>query len=141
MNEDSPIRSRIRLEDQLLNSRTTIFLATNGLWIAAVGLSKEIPLRVAIAALSIVVSVIWVVCGLQSRNVIRELTKRNLNESSEDEKIVRESLWKPSWYTSPTDLLAIVLPRLFLLIWIFLIVWMFVCLLSGEVGPSENTKQ
>jgi hypothetical protein len=65
------LRKRIEVEDELLNSRTTILLGTNGLWAAAVGISGDSPLRMGIPILGILLSIIWLMCSLQSWKVSR----------------------------------------------------------------------
>lgn len=81
MSEDAltdKMRKRIEYEDQLFNSRTTIFLATNGLWAAAVGVSSVLPLQIGIGILGVLVSIMWVMCSWQSWKVIRALTRKRL---------------------------------------------------------------
>jgi ABC-type amino acid transport system permease subunit len=81
MSEDvlaDEIRKRIQVEDELLNSRTTIFLATNGLWAAAAGISTTFHLQIGIGILGVLVSTMWVMCSWQSWKVIRSLTRKYL---------------------------------------------------------------
>ena len=81
MSEDAltdKMRKRIEYEDELFNSRTTIFLATNGLWAAAVGVSEAPYLQIGIGILGVLVSIMWVMCSWQSWKVIRALTRKRL---------------------------------------------------------------
>jgi hypothetical protein len=134
MSEDAladKIRKRIEYEDELFNSRTTIFLATNGLWAAAVGVSSALPLQVGIGVLGVLVSIMWVMCSWQSSNVIKALTKKRLGllkGQTEDqaeyqvEKIVQDALWSLRY--RPTSILAKWLPVLFLSIWVIFLGWL-----------------
>ena len=126
MNLDkSETRRRIEVEDSLLISRTTIFLATNGLLFAAIGIGDYGPLRFGMALIGAIVSVVWFISGRQSRNVIKALTKTYLNAEPDDpiDGIVRKALWKPGW-RSPTDVLGWELPLLFILAWVGLLGWL-----------------
>jgi len=115
---------RIEIEDELLNSRTTILLGTNGLWAAAVGIGGDSPLRMGIGILGILLSIIWLMCSLQSWKVIKALTARyhRLLDPSDDpndevEQIVQDHLAGQKW-RRPTSILAQWLPILFLSVWV-----------------------
>jgi hypothetical protein len=130
--EAKSIRARIEIEDNLLNSRTNIFLAINALWVAAVGIGGNVILQRGIVVLGIVVCLMWAISSLQSLFVIRGLTIAYLTLStSESEKIVQFELSKPAWEwlkwrplkwlrksLRPTNVLAAWLPLLFLLAWL-----------------------
>ena len=69
------IRSRIQIEDSLLNARTSIFLITNGLLLASLGAaSGSEPLKTFLTLLGLAISVPWAMCSWQSWKVIRRLT-------------------------------------------------------------------
>ena len=134
MSEDAlidKIRKRIEYEDELFNSRTTIFLATNGLWAAAVGVSSVLPLQIGIGILGVLVSIMWVMCSWQSWKVIRALTRKRLKLLKDQaeyqaeyqvEEIVQDALWRPRY--RPTNILAKWLPILFLSIWVIFLGWL-----------------
>jgi hypothetical protein len=134
MSEDAlidKIRKRIEYEDELFNSRTTIFLATNGLWAAAVGVSSVLPLQIGIGILGVLVSIMWVMCSWQSWKVIRALTRNRLKLLKDQieyqaeyqvEEIVQDALWRPGY--RPTNILAKWLPILFLSIWVIFLGWL-----------------
>lgn len=132
------IRKRIEIEDSLLNNRTTIFLATNGLWVAVVGIGSDAAIRLGIVVLGVLVSTMWVMCSWQSWRAISELTKEYLATAStnkievimEMEAIMKRSLWKPGW-KRPTDILARWLPILFLIAWAVALPWLIVRLWRG----------
>ena len=135
--DQTALRSRIEVENSLLNSRTTIFLATNGLWLAVFSAKALGNLNTAIAVVGLVVSIVWFICGRQSRNVIAALTKEHLDKFPDDpiEKLVRDALWRPGW-RSPTDLLGWELPLAFIATWFLFFFWeifSFLCL-SGRLG-------
>jgi hypothetical protein len=120
-------RKRIELEDELLNSRTTIFLATNGLWAAAVGISNDPYLMLGMGTLGILVSTMWLMCAWQSWRVIRALTIQHRKHSHDEvDEVVGEALW--CHLCRPTNILAQWLPGLFLAAWIVFLAWR-VCLL------------
>lgn len=122
------LRQRIETEDELLNTRTTIFLATNGLWAASVGVSTAQTLQVGIALLGIAVTVLWMISSWQSYCVVRALTIRYLKELDAAphtrkviEDVVQGELRK--WgHWRPSDIMAKWLPRSFLAIWLALLV-------------------
>ena len=116
------LRRRIEIEDPLLNSRTTIFLATNGLWLAAIRVGELDDLKTSITLVGIFLSVVWFICGRQSRNVIAALTKEYCSEFPDDpvEIIVRNALWRPGW-KSPTDMFGWELPLVFIVVWIVIL--------------------
>ncbi len=133
LNQDD-LRRRIKTENTLLNSRTTIFLATNGLWLAAMGWHDLGQLRWLIAPTGLTLSVVWFICGRQSRNVINGLTGLYLTSFPDDpiEKMVRDALWSHGW-RSPTDLLGWELPLAFTSCWSILLGWLAVPLFKGRL--------
>lgn len=54
--EAQEFRERIVREDDLLDSRTTLFLVTNGLLLTAIGLSKDNPIQILISVLGCIVT-------------------------------------------------------------------------------------
>ena len=126
------LRKRIEVEDELLNSRTTILLGTNGLWAAAVGIGNEGSLNIGIGILGLLLSIIWLMCSLQSWKVIKALTIRyhklldpSNDRNDEVEQIVQDYLARQKW-RRPTNILAQWLPILFLSVWIIF--------LGGSIG-------
>lgn len=118
------LRQRINSEDALLNSRATIFLATNALWMAAIGVGGLEDLKLLIILTGLALSAAWFICGRQSRNVIAALTETCQKKCADDpvEKIVRDALWKPGW-KSPTDLIGWEIPCLFVVAWLIFLVF------------------
>jgi len=57
------IRNRIRYEDNLQNSRTSIFLVTNGLLLTAVGVSNNFVFKIVLTILGGLVTVFWWMCS------------------------------------------------------------------------------
>ena len=132
-------RRRLEVEDSLLNSRTTIFLATNSLWFAAVGFGNYGSLHFGMAVIGVLVSGTWFICGRQSRNVIKALTIEYLHAFPDDpiEVIVRNALWKPGC-RSPTDLLGWELPLLFIMAWAGLLGGLLVaCGAGGDMNRCD----
>jgi len=124
------LRRRIEYEDGLLNTRTTIFIATNGLLLAAIGLGATGVLSYAISGLGLFVSVMWFLCGRRSLNILRKLTKEYLGQGRSDvedgdtlakiEKIVQDALGSHGW-RRPTALIARGLPIVFLAGWMVIV--------------------
>jgi len=123
----SELRRRIEIEDELLNSRTTIFLGINGLWAAVVGVSDERGIQTGVAILGIIVTCMWLTCSVQSWQILRRLTKTylqsaKLGEGQSVEKIVHDVLRRYRHFR-PTNILAVWLPGLFLLVWCGLLLY------------------
>jgi len=120
--EASEFRQRIMREDDLFNTRTTVFLITNGLLMTAVGISDDFAIRLLISILGTIVTISWMIFSWQNWNVIRQLTIEYRKHHSENyiESIVQKALFKPGW-KRPTDLIAKPLPIMFLITWIVLL--------------------
>ena len=118
-------RERIILEDNLLISRTTIFLVTNGILLTAVSIANDPIVGILIAILGLVITVFWFICSWQNWKVIKNLTIKNLkaNKNAPDpvEEVVQKSLCKHGW-RRPTDIIAKPLPAVFLVIWTAIII-------------------
>jgi hypothetical protein len=118
------IRQRIEVEDALLNNRTTIFLAMNGLWAASVGLGQDSSFRIGVGVLGVVVSLLWWICAWQSQRVIAALT-REILVSTRLEELVQAKLKRFRWlWLRPTDILAWWLPWIFIVAWSILLIWL-----------------
>ena len=116
-------RKRIMREDDMLQSRTSVFLITNGLLLATFGISDDTLIRSIISLLGIIVTVSWALTSWQNWRVIKDLTidyrmKHNRNYI---ENIVQNAMFKPGW-RRPTDLIAKLLPFTFLTTWLILLV-------------------
>lgn len=120
--EASEFRQRIIREDDLFNTRTTVFLITNGLFITSVGISEHLAIRLLISILGIIVTISWMIFSWQNLNVIRQLTieYRKCHPENYIENIVQKALFKPGW-KRPTELIAKPLPIMFLVTWIILL--------------------
>ena len=125
------VRKRIDAEDNLLNARTANFLVSNGLLITALGIANS-PiggpdnngdlLGIVLTLLGLSVSIVWVLCSFQSWRVIRNLWSTiRPEERSDVDKIVEKALFSPGW-RRPTNLLALLLPVLFIGSWAVLFV-------------------
>ena len=115
----SAIRKRIKIEDALLNARTEWFILPNGIMIAAFSLAHNTPyLGDLVMIFGFLTSIVWFVCLRQSWKVIKALTISLHNPSLKPvEKIVQHALGKPGLWR-PTDLVARVLPGMFIVFWI-----------------------
>jgi hypothetical protein len=124
-------RERIVREDDLLNSRTVLFLVTNGLLLTAVGLGGDPLVRILICILGSIITIAWLMTSYQNWRVIWALTRSYRKHWASDhfEDIVQGALFKPGW-KRPTALIAIAIP------WVFQIVW--ICILALSVWRFLN---
>jgi len=113
------LRHRIEREDELLNARTGIFLVVNGLTAVAVGIDQRFASRLLVAIVSALINVLWLVCSLKSRQVLKALTVHLLKRFPEHpvERIVQTALGS-SHCIRPTTILSIYLPGLVALGWL-----------------------
>jgi len=140
-------RARIKIEDNLLNTRMNIFITLSALWLVVVSFIKDgttdFNVTLPFILIGIVINIIWLICSYQSRRIISYLTnivvtklgkieeneikKRNAKEKSVFynkrfvEKTVQYALPNYIFQTRPTDLLSIWLPFLILNGWGFLV--------------------
>lgn len=116
-------RRRIVREDDLLNSRTTLFLVTSGLLLTAVGLGEDELIKISVSTLGIIVTTGWLMTSLQNWSVIANLTREYRKHHAGDyiERIVQDSLLPPGW-RRPTYIIAIILPMVFLITWMFIMI-------------------
>ncbi len=112
------IQNRINAEDSLLNSRTTIFLLTNGFLLAILGVESYGLLRLAFCFLGIFVTGIWFLIGWQSYRILREFHNERANRfpDSIEVNVSKKALFS---HIRITDCLAFWLPLIFMAIWIF----------------------
>lgn len=120
--EAGEFRQRIIREDDVLYTRTMVFLVTNGLLMAAAGISNDFAFRLVICILGIMVTISWMILSWQNWNVIRQLTIEYRKHYSENhiENVVQNAMLKPGW-RRPTDLIAKPIPIMFLITWIALL--------------------
>ena len=104
------IRDRIDKEDGLLNSRTTIFLATNALLITATQISKNDPKTcMGIILFGLIVTFFWSLCSIQCWRVLNNLFEiYRTCEDTIDENILKALCPQ---YFRPNFLLGFWLPR------------------------------
>ncbi len=112
------IQNRINAEDSLLNSRTTIFLLTNGFLLAILGVESYGLLRLAFCFLGIFVTGIWFLIGWQSYRILREFHKERANRfpDSIEVSVSKKALFRP---IQINNYLAFWLPLIFMATWIF----------------------
>jgi hypothetical protein len=79
--------------------------------------SRLRPFKAFLTLLGLAISIPWAMCSWQSWKVIGRLTQASaLFTDDEVEKMVQSVLFRPGW-KRPTDLLAILLPRVFMVAW------------------------
>lgn len=123
------IQNRINAEDSLLHSRTTIFLLTNGLLLATLGIESYGRFRLVFCILGILVSVVWTLVGWQSWRIIREfhIEREERFPDAIEVQVSKKALPKHSLIRI-TDLLSRCLP------WIFIIIWIISSALIFSIG-------
>jgi hypothetical protein len=126
MNESATyeqLRHRIEQEDELLNARTNIFLVMNGLAAVAVGIDSRSGGRLLVCIITCFINILWLLCALQSRQVLKYVTKDMLRcfPNHPVERIVQDALGDHHWMR-PTTILAIYIPGLVTIGWIVAIV-------------------
>lgn len=67
---------RLKYEDQLLNSRTSIVLMLNGLGAVAAGLGLPIGGCLSIATVIMLIDILWIICARDALYFIGKLTKK-----------------------------------------------------------------
>jgi uncharacterized membrane protein len=113
------LRERVKDEDQLLISRTSIVLTLNGLMAIATGISLPDYVRLTTAIVIILINVFWIVCALDAQNFIHSLIGK-ISESNcvpIDEK-VRNETQKNRFRIGSTWFISFIVPLLLLLCWI-----------------------
>ena len=119
--DPAALQARIDAEDALLNTRTQIFLVPLSVLVGALGVAGTVSLKLCVSVLGLLVTVFWIMCSLQSWQVIKRLTVAKLtNENNGDgdapvEKTAQEALWRVG--LRPTDVLAVMMPGVFLAVW------------------------
>jgi len=117
------LRHRIEREDELLNARIGIFLVVNGLSAVAMGTGCRLLGQVLLAAVSLSVNALWLVCSCKSRKVLKALAVDLLTRypAHPVEKIVQEALGKCQ-LLRPTTILACHLPLIVTVSWLIALV-------------------
>jgi len=119
LHDPGAYRSRVEYEDQLLNSRSSIFLVVNGLGAVAVGLAPAVAAKLAITIVVVLINLLWVICVYQSFRFIRALSMRYRDLVPEDPiETLREETLGPRYWIRPTNILGIYIPVLVLVSWL-----------------------
>ncbi len=114
------LRERWDKEDNLLLSRTGIFLTVNSILCAGAQLQQEVGFRSGVAIFSIIISLLWLTTSWHSCNLIMELYRKCKTIMPGDlEEIygIRPVLFRP------TASLGIVLPCIVISGWIVYAGW------------------
>jgi hypothetical protein len=120
------IQSRIDAEDSLLHSRTTIFLLTNGLLLATLGIETYGLFRLMFCFLGILVTIVWILVGWQCWRKICELHREH-GKSFPDaiEVEISQRAAQVHSLIRITPLLGRWLPLIFLIAWILSSILLF----------------
>jgi len=114
------IRKRWDKEDDLLLSRTGIFLTANSILLAASQLNDDFKLRIGITILSLLISILWLTTSWHSFNIIAMLFKRCKDKMPNVEKELYHI--KPLWFR-PNTVFCKLLPSLVILGWLVYLYW------------------
>jgi len=128
--EVKDIRNRMKYEDGLLNTRTTLVLTFNGLMAIAAGVAESFLFWIVIVIL--IFDVFWFICSIEAYLFIKRL--ENILEMTPREQLPREEqehidfvnnfiLTRMEIRFGPTVVIGIVMPLLLLLGWIGGIIW------------------
>ena len=117
------IRERIKVEDNLFNSRPTIFLAINGIWVSAAGINSQADLPIVFNLLGLAFSILWFICSMQSWRIIKKLNEDYIKSNNINplENIVDNCLCKIKWLR-PTEIIGLWLPISFIIAWFWVII-------------------
>lgn len=114
------LRERWDKEDNLLLSRTGIFLTVNSILCAGAQLQQEVGFRTGVAVFSIVISILWLTTSWHSYNVIKKLylkCKTIMPGDLGDVYAIKPVLFRP------TAALGIVLPCTVISGWVVYAGW------------------
>ncbi|MBN1304875.1 MAG: hypothetical protein JXA13_10610 [Anaerolineales bacterium] len=114
------LRSRWDKEDDLLLTRTGIFLTTNSILLAASRFNENLPLQVGVASLGLLLSILWLTTSWHSARVIKQLF---LASKDVMPKKVRNLYSVKPILFRPTTVFAFIVPSLIILGWIAYLAW------------------
>lgn len=121
------LRARIEYEDGLLHSRAGTFLTGSGLLVAALAMSATpLGIGIGIAALGLVLSVMWLYVTAVSTRVIAALaqaSERGGGPRDPIEDLVRGAYWYSQRWLRPNRFVGYYLPSLFLAGWMVYLGW------------------
>lgn len=116
--EVTVLRDRVKYEDQLLNSRTSIVLTLNGLMAVAASFSLPDNTKIIIACIIIIVDVFWIVCSLDAKHYASNLTALIMqSEHIPIDEAIRAELQKHRFRIGSTSFISVVIPALLLVGW------------------------
>ena len=118
------IRNRLDSEDDKFFNRTSIFLTANTFQLFLYGAAKfaeNIYLTICLSAFFLVLSIIWMLVGIQSRNFLNMLFG---HPNLQSHPIMQLAVRKKALFSflSTINLIGIALPGLFTLLWLSLFV-------------------
>lgn len=115
-------RDRMKYEDKLLNTRTNIVIAMNGLAAVAVGLKLQSSAKIVVAGAVIVIDLIWTVCASDALYFIGRLSEelrdsKNLAVAVPDEAF-RHKVQRGRFRLGTSRFVAVVIPGLLFIAWV-----------------------
>jgi len=122
-------RARIEHEDNLLNSRTNLFLVVNGLGAVAVGLTSDRSSDIVMVVVILIANIFWIIGSSQTVSVLKTLTTEYINGANDPiDSAVRDSMhpW-PRWIRN-TSILGRYIPIVVTIGWV---IGMFMLLKQG----------
>lgn len=114
------IRRRWDSEDNLLVSRTGVFLTVNSIFFAASQLQDNLTFKIGVTILSLVISFLWLTTSWHSFNVIARLYREAEKYMPEEAKCIYKI--KPV-FVRPNTVFGKLLPIVLILAWIVYLAW------------------
>ena len=112
------IRKRMYEQSIHLNNRTNNFLLVNSILIAGSQLNKNTIISISIIVVGFILAIFWFLTSFQSKAIIKNLAIAYHQNDDDIDRLIEEKKLPIGF--RPTDILAIWLPLIFLLLWIVL---------------------
>ena len=114
------IRRRWDREDDLLVSRTGLFLTANSIFCAASQLQQDLEFKIGVAVVSLIISFLWLTTSWHSFNIIARLYREAKGCTTKAVPSIYEI--KPV-FVRPNTVFGKLLPGLVILAWIVYLTW------------------
>ncbi len=115
------IRERWDKEDELLNTRTGVFLTANSILPVALGFQMQsLPFKLGIALFGLILSILWLMTSWHSFNIIRALFRLCRNDMPYDLDAIYKV--KPILFR-PNTVFCFLIPGVVIIGWLSFIVW------------------
>ncbi len=135
-NGKQELKEIIKTEDNNLYARTNLFLVVNGIFFAAIGVSKVLFFQIFVGIVGLIVGCLWFLCTYQSQRVITALhakfdEKYPSPDDDEYYRVIENELMKQKWLR-PAELLGIILPGVFTIAWFICVIVLVFVIICGK---------